>query len=195
MLKNCPCGGKPEIYIDRVDDFFVRCSSCHASTYSDMWFKESMDDWNRGDTPITDFTTNEYFERAVSTQKIKRIVVSNSCSKMCEEDSCWADELIIEFENTKIGVENIRLGEDFSKFVFSNQITNYNKDIYSLVIQPTFGELKYLDCYEIYGHEEMVFVLDDTKLTISTNGQKLLLGLADTHENNFAVAKRSKLFC
>ena len=195
LLNKCSCGGNPEIYFDHVDDFFVRCSSCHASTYSDMWFKESMDAWNRGETPISSFTTNEYFEKTVSTQKIKRIVVSNRYLEMCEEDSCWADEIIFEFENTRIGVRNTRIGEDFSKFVFSNQITNYKQEIYSHVIQPTFGEIKYLDLYEIYGDEEMTLVLDDTKLTISTNGQELFLSLAEPHENNFVVAKRDKLFC
>ena len=66
---------------------------------------------------------------------------------------------------------------------------------YSHVIQPTFGEIKCLDRYEIWGREEMTFILDDTKLTIGTNGKELLLGLAELHENNFAVAKRNKLFC
>ena len=88
----------------------------------------------------------------------------------------------------------MRLGEELSKFVFSNHITNYNEEIYSYIIQPTFGEIKYLDRYEIWGREEMTFLLDDTKLTISTNGQELLLGLAEPHENNFLVAKRVKLF-
>lgn len=194
LLKKCSCGGKPEIYFDHVDDFFVRCSSCHSSTYSNMWFKESMDAWNQGDTPITAATTDEYFDETVSTQKIKRIVVSNRYLEMCDEDSCWAEELIIEFEDTKIGVSNTRLGEDSSKFVFSNQITNYNEEIYSRIIQPTFGEIKYLDRYEIWGREEMTLILDDTKLTISTNGQELLLGLAEPHENDFVVAKRDKLF-
>ena len=27
LLKKCSCGGKPEIYFDHVDDFFIRCSS------------------------------------------------------------------------------------------------------------------------------------------------------------------------
>ena len=113
---------------------------------------------------------------------------------MCDEDSCWADEIIIEFERTKIGVSNICLGKDSSKFVFSKQITNYNEEVYSHIIQPTFGEIKYLDRYEIYGHEETTFVLDDTKLMISTNGQELFLSFAEPPENNFVIAKRNKLF-
>ena len=92
-------------------------------------------------------------------------------------------------------MRNTRLGEDSSKFVFSNRITDYNEEIYSHGIQPTFGEIKFLDRYEIWGREEMTFILDDTKLTIGTNGQELLLGLAEPHENNFVVAKRNKLFC
>ena len=147
LLNKCLCGGKPEIYFDHADDFFVRCSSCHTSTYSNMWFKESVDAWNRGDT-----------------------------------------------ENTKIGLRNTHLGENSSKFVFSNQITNYNEEIYSHVIQPTFGVIKYLECYEIHGHEKMTFTLDDTKLTITTNGKALLLSLAEPRQNNFVVAKRNKLF-
>ena len=63
------------------------------SKYSNMWFKESMDAWNKGDTPITAFTTDEYFKETVSTQKIKRIVVSNRYLGICEDDSCWADEI------------------------------------------------------------------------------------------------------
>ena len=67
-----------------------------ASTYSNMWFKESMDAWNKGDTPIIAATTDEYFDETVSTQKIKRIVVSNRYLEMCEEDSCWVDKVIID---------------------------------------------------------------------------------------------------
>ena len=158
-------------------------------------FEYEYFDWNKRNTPASACTTYEYFKETVATQKINRIVVSNRYLEMCEDDTCWSEEVIIEFENTKIGVSNIRIGEDFSKFVFSNQITNYNKELYSCVIQPTFGEIKYLDCYEIYGCEEMTFALDDTKLTISTNGQELRLSLAEPHENNFIVAKRNKLFC
>ena len=33
----------------------------------------------------------------------------------------------------------------------------------------------------------MTFILYDTKLTIGTNGQGLLLSLAESHENNFIV--------
>lgn len=195
LLKKCPCGGTPELYFDQADDFFVRCGSCHAATYSNIRLKESADAWNRGDTPVTVMTTDEYFKEVVTTQKIKRIVVSDRCLEMCGEDSGWAEEMIVEFENTKIGVRTTRLGEDVSKFAFSNPITDYNKEIYSHVIRPTFGEIKYLDRYEIYGCEAMTFALDDTKLTVSTDGRDLLLGLAEPHENNFVVAKRNKLFC
>ena len=69
------------------------------------------------------------------------------------------------------------------------------KETLQPIIEPTFGEIKYLDCYEICGREEMTFVLDDTKFTISTNGKELLLGLEEPHENNFVIAKRNKLFC
>lgn len=195
LLKKCSCGGKPEIYFDYADDFFIRCSLCHASTYSNMWFKESVNAWNKGDTPVTATTTDEYFKETVLTQKIRRIVVSNKYLEICEEDNCRADEVIVEFENTKIGVRNTRFGEDSSKFVFSNQIINYNEEIYSHVIRPSFGEIKYLNRYEIWGHEEIAFVVDDTKLTISTNGKDLFLSLSALHENGFAAAKRKKLFC
>lgn len=195
LLKNCSCGGKPEIYIDHVDDFFIRCGSCHSATYSNMLFKKCMDDWNMGNTPITLSTTKEYFEKAVSTQKIKRIVVESDGLEMLDEGSCRADGIIVEFENTMISLRNTRLGEDSSKFVFGMPLARYNKNLYSFTIYPTVGELKFLHYDKIYGDEEMVFVLDDTKLNILTDGIQLFLSLAEPHENNFVVAKRSKLFC
>ena len=48
--------------------------------------------------------------------------------------------------------------------------------------------------YDVYGREQMLFELDDTKLTISANGQELFVSLAEPWENSFVEAKRKKLF-
>lgn len=194
LLKNCSCGGQPEIYLDGVDDFFIRCKKCHKSTYADMWFKVCADAWNKSNTPITALTDTEYFDQTVKQQQIKRILVSNRHLEPCEDDSCWAEEIIIEFETVRIAVQNSCLGEEKSKLCFSYNITGYNAEIYDHIICPRVKELKYIDKYDVYGREEMLFELDDTKLTISANGQELFLSLAESWENNFVEAKRKKLF-
>ena len=194
LLRKCACGGQPEIYLDGVDDFFIRCKECHASTYSDMWFKTSADAWNKGKTPINVLTDSEYFTKTIKEQKIKRILVSNRYLEESDETSCWTEEIIIEFENVRIGVQNSCLGEEKSKLCFSYNITNYNPDIYSRIVAPTTGEIKYLSTVDMYGREEISFELDDTRLTISANGQELFISLAEPWENNFVIPKRNKLF-
>lgn len=194
LLKKCPCGGKPEIYLDHVEDFFIRCGACHASTYANMYFKECMDDWNKGNTPITLSTTGEELQKALSTQKIKRIVVSDKCPGRMQEDSCLADGVIIEFDSVKILLGTTKLGEEASRFA-CHSLTWYNEQVYSYVIYPSFGELKYLGCCKVGGHEEMSFLLDDVKLIITTDGRWLHVSLAKLSEDVCGEVKRNQLFC
>lgn len=51
LKRKCECGGSGELLVDERNDFAVRCSSCHKSTYFDMILKYQVDSWNLGDTP------------------------------------------------------------------------------------------------------------------------------------------------
>ena len=196
LLKKCHCGGNPEIYLDHVGDFFVRCRNCHSATLADFRFCGVVEEWNKRNTPYNVTTSAEYFDEAVSTQKLKRILASSMDIAILDDNSSvWTDCVIAEFEKSMFIIKDVSVDDDNMDFVFGS-VLDYNKEIYSYVIKPTFGELKYLKIYDdISGVKEMAFELDDTKLYISTSGDSLFISLAEPYENNFVVAKRDKLFC
>jgi len=195
MLGKCECGGLPEIYLDAHGDFIIRCSECHKATYSNMWFKTTMDDWNTNNTPITFSTGKEVFLKTVKEQKIKSIVVSKWWFEDCGEDSCWAQEMIFEFESTKIGVSAYAIDEDYSVFSYLPNITNYNPEMYCYKIAPTQDYIEYVGCDSIYGREEMLLKIDNTNLRIGTNAGGVVISLPENkYENDGVEPQRTKLF-
>lgn len=46
----CPCGGRPELIMDFVNDYEVRCTKCHDSTWAYMDLEDAIEDWQNGNT-------------------------------------------------------------------------------------------------------------------------------------------------
>lgn len=191
LLRSCACGGNPEIYLDRVTDFFIRCESCHRATYADMYFRNAMNEWNKSKTPITVETSTEKFNRIVREQEVKRIILSERGFEECDEGSSWTDAVIIEFEKDKILVQTTAIGDDASKICF-NSISAYNPEIFSKTVSPTFGQLKFLGLHNAWGREGLLFALDDTELDIFSSGCDFSVSLTEPCDN--PNAKRTKLF-
>lgn len=61
LSRKCKCGGNGEPCIDYVSDYFVRCESCHTSTYAYTQFREAIDKWNQGETPCGGDLESEIF--------------------------------------------------------------------------------------------------------------------------------------
>lgn len=49
LTRKCTCGGDPEMIIDFVADFEVRCSKCHLSTHAYIKPEDAVKHWNDGD--------------------------------------------------------------------------------------------------------------------------------------------------
>jgi len=193
LLKKCSCGGNPEIYLDSQDDFFIRCDRCHSRTAADMWFGRAVDAWKRGDTPFAAEVSRENFDKAVKEQSIKRILLCDESLEECGEDSCRAEEIIIEFERVCFLVSGFGLGEDESRLCIGD-ISGYNSELYSRIISPDEGEIEYIGVNTVYGREELILLLRDRRLTISANGRELELDLEKPYEYGGEAVKRGRLF-
>jgi len=195
LLKKCECGGSPEIYLDSHGDFIIRCANCHRATSASMWFKGVIDDWQSGNTPIIFDTGKDVFLKTVQEQKIKSIVVSKRWFEECDEGSCWAQELIFEFEKIKIGVFAYAINEEYSVFSYLANIANYNPEMYCYKIVPADGHIDYIGCDSVYGGEEMRLKLDSSNLLIGTNAGGVVISLAESkYDNDWIEPQRKRLF-
>lgn len=52
LTRRCTCGGRGELLLDFVEDYFVRCRDCKVSTWSYMDAQDAIEEWNCGETPI-----------------------------------------------------------------------------------------------------------------------------------------------
>ena len=48
LKKACSCGGHGELFLDHVNDYFVRCAKCKKATWSQMDVQDAIDEWNGG---------------------------------------------------------------------------------------------------------------------------------------------------
>ena len=46
IKRKCECGGDPEMLIDFVDDFIVRCKKCHKATWAYIKPEGAIEHWD-----------------------------------------------------------------------------------------------------------------------------------------------------
>ena len=176
LLKKCvECGGKGELYLDWVGDFFVRCSSCHSSTNSFMWVKGSIDAWNSGEELFFLKTAIEELFDRLNKYEIKKISLAGRCFERIDENNYYANELIIEFDNNEYSYFLLKAVRFIDELTFScDEMCDYNKELYPHIIESKKGNIKFLAYYEeLDGTKVMEFNVDNRVLRIETLGEEL----------------------
>ena len=51
ITRKCECGAEPELMLDSVFDYYLRCPKCHHATWDTFDLETVINDWNSGNTP------------------------------------------------------------------------------------------------------------------------------------------------
>jgi len=134
----CECGGKAEIFLDHVSDFFARCKNCHKATMANMALSKVIIDWNAGNTPCVIDLISDNLEK-YWRGKIEYFAVSSRGINPISAQSCDFDSAIIKIDDALIHVEHRGANEDYGTFEFDN-CSGYNPEFYSRKVIATPGE-------------------------------------------------------
>jgi len=135
LTRKCSCGGDPEMIIDFVDDFEVRCSKCHLSTHAYMKPEDAAKHWNDGDdimdTPLHIFWDDP--EGYLHGEVVAIHIADDEFDPITQQNINFM-EAIIEYTDKKLCVEHDHGTIDIGR------ISSFNPEIYRYVIRPASGE-------------------------------------------------------
>ncbi len=95
--RTCRCGGRPELILDFVQDFEVRCQSCHTSTMAYMKMADAIRAWESGETPVKMDLLIDDVEGALSGE-LEYVVIDNDWDfRMLSKQSCEGSSVTLKF--------------------------------------------------------------------------------------------------
>ena len=113
--RKCVCGGYPQMILDIVQDYIVRCEKCHVSTNSFMTKEGAINAWNDNEcTGPLELVTDDLEK---NLESIKSLYVSNDDFLQVNSQSCDCVDIIIDTGEKLIYFEfNQNDGITFYKF-------------------------------------------------------------------------------
>ena len=177
LTRKCSCGGRPEMIVDFVADFEVRCSKCHRSTHAYMNPEDAAAHWNDGsdimDAPLDIFWDDPegYLEGEVMA-----IHISDDCFMSISHQSCDFMEAIFEYAGKLYHFEHEECGED--GVINIGRCSSFNPQMYKHIVRPEAGskirfeKIIYSEDGRIDG---IAFRWDDTWLFVYTSEHNLIL--------------------
>lgn len=131
--KNCQCGGRPEMIVDFVDDFEVRCSKCHEMTHAYIDSKDAVKAWENGDTIGKVDLIIDDIAGALSGE-IEYILFNNDNRDfwMVNEGSCDCGEILIKFK----GRPDYYSIESFHECLEIGTVSSFNPSVYNRRLTP-----------------------------------------------------------
>ncbi len=138
LNRNCTCGGHPELMLDHVDDYFVRCKRCHKATWAHIHADCAVKDWNNGNTPCENVTSPEEDFFACSKEPVHYLALSKDVFFYDENlyDVC---ELILAIGDSLFHIRCLPSIPESDEYEFQ-RILSYNKDQYPFEIRSTDRE-------------------------------------------------------
>lgn len=135
LTKKCECGGCGRIWLDHVDDFFIRCETCHKSTRAHMALQNAIAAWNQREVPcMIDFAFEELDKYLNST--IHGIAICERHAKMVSDRSCEFFEAVLTTEYGILLIEMRAISADENSFSFS-ELSGFSKSAYPWNVQST----------------------------------------------------------
>lgn len=126
----CCCGGHPEMVMDYVNDYVVRCNLCHISTHAFMDAEDAAAAWQEGKTKGRLDLINYDVVGALSGD-VESIWVKNDCDFwMVNNQSFDCDEIILKLRD-KSFMYLIQSSEGYLDIGYLNRFNEkmYNRKI------------------------------------------------------------------
>ena len=96
--RTCRCGGRPELIMDFVQDFEVRCRSCHVCTMAYMNREDAIRAWENGETAgKTDLLIDDV-EGALSGELEYILIDNDEDFRMLSKESCETESVLLKFK-------------------------------------------------------------------------------------------------
>ncbi|MBQ0038368.1 MAG: hypothetical protein KBS74_06835 [Clostridiales bacterium] len=177
LTRKCSCGGTPEMLVDFVDDFEVRCSKCHRSTHAYMKPEDAAAHWNDGsditDTPLDIFRDDP---DGYLCGEIVAIHIAEDEFMGISHQSCDFTEAIFEYTDRRLHFEHEEYEEDGA--INIGECGSFNPQYYKYIVRPESGskirfeKIIYTEDGRIDG---IAFRWDDTWLFVFTDEYNLIL--------------------
>ncbi|MDO5112113.1 MAG: hypothetical protein Q4E65_07395 [Clostridia bacterium] len=135
LTERCECGGQGKIWLDQVDDFFIRCDRCHRSTCSHMAIMEAVKAWNMRDTPCNIDFARERLDEFLHAA-IDRFAVSVEHASQVSNQSCNCEGVIMVTDIGMLGLELCPVRKGCCTFAF-NEISSYDPEAYAWLVTAT----------------------------------------------------------
>ena len=92
------CGGRPELIMDFVQDFEVRCQSCHDCTMAHMKMADAISAWENGETPVKMDLLIDDVEGALSGELEYVVIDNDEDFRMLSKQSCEGSSVFLKFK-------------------------------------------------------------------------------------------------
>ena len=144
IKRRCDCGGEPEMIVDFVADFIVRCKNCHASTMAYIYPEEAIEDWNLGNdaarTPL-DLLIDD-LEKNLSGE-VLYMAMDEETTQRIDRQSFLCEDALIVMRGRILGAEHER-NEEKGAIGF-DLISDFDEKAYNIRITPKEHERFELD--------------------------------------------------
>jgi hypothetical protein len=139
LTRKCTCGGDPEMIIDFVADFEVRCSKCHLSTHAYIKPEDAVKHWNDGDD-IMEKPLHIFWDdpEGYLQGEVVAIHISDDVFWGISHRSCDFVEAVFEYKDKMYSIEHESSGEDGSINIGS--LSSFNPEVYRHIVKPADGE-------------------------------------------------------
>ncbi len=179
VTRKCECGGEPELMLDFVYDFYLRCPKCHRATWDTFDLQYVIDDWNNGETPRVQerlITDGEIFFNHAEDPVHYIVLDENpwfSNTNLCDSDYvfvCIGDEIF------KIGSQFEHEGEEVFTY---ERVTNLTASNHRKIISTESEPLRFIrfeqepECSPV-----LRFQIGERPLLITADGNDLMVGLS-----------------
>ena len=177
LKRKCICGGEPEVLLDFVDDFIVRCKSCHRSTQVFIEPEDAIEHWENGDTPVSqlDLLTDDLDKNLAG--EVLYMAIAKDDAYQFNQQSCDCQEVIIAMQDQIFVATHESNGELGA--IGLDRINGFNGDRYSLRITPpadgSFSFVKVLyhdngavDCIKYHYGDRYLFIFSSEDNLIVT---------------------------
>lgn len=139
LTRKCSCGGDGQMFIDFVDDFFVRCAKCHMCTHAHIGPENAAKHWNDGDDFLPKPVKVFWDDPAGALQgQVVAIHVDGSCFWPVTQQSANFLYAIIEYADKMLSVKHYDDDDGFQ--IDLESCGGFNPEVYSRTIRPADGE-------------------------------------------------------
>ena len=124
--RKCECGGKPQMILDIVQDYIVRCEKCHESTNAYMRDEEAIKAWDINECTGPLHLLTDDLEK--NLKNIKCLYIEQEDFWQVNSQSCDCLKVIVDTGEKLISFEHNEYMEDGC--IEFDEVSSFNKEAY-----------------------------------------------------------------